>query len=135
MNGRVLSGSRLLPRMASAASRVTFAPTTESSLTASTSDKTESLVTTTAHCLSIKWRTTRTVLRTPFLLHSLTMAGTIVGNAKQMLTSVTYTAKVADLQKDSTDPQSKPNKGLTTDYGIYVSDTDNWCVQSSSFPQ
>lgn len=62
------------------------------------------------------------------------MASTISGAAKQMLSSVTDTAKVADLQRDSIDPKDKPNKGLTTDYGIYVSDTDNWSVLSLCLP-
>lgn len=56
------------------------------------------------------------------------MTSTISSAAKQMLTSATSTAKVVDLQRDSVDPKDKPNKGLTTDYGIYVSDTDNWSV-------
>ncbi|TFY56707.1 hypothetical protein EVJ58_g7475 [Rhodofomes roseus] len=54
------------------------------------------------------------------------MASVISGAAKQIFTSVADTAKVADLQRDSIDPSDKPNKGLTTDSGTYVSDTDNW---------
>ncbi len=37
------------------------------------------------------------------------------------------TAKVTDLQKDTHVPSSKT--GLTTDHGVFVSDTDNWCVK------
>ena len=46
------------------------------------------------------------------------------------MTAATVNAKVADLQKDTTDPESKPTKGLTTDHGVFVADTDNWCVAS-----
>lgn len=42
---------------------------------------------------------------------------------KQKVTSVTETAKIADLQRDLID-QSKG--GLTTDHGVKVSDHDNW---------
>lgn len=51
-----------------------------------------------------------------------------IGSVKEAFTSVTgHTAKIADLQKATLDT-SKTTKGLTTDYGIFISDTDNWCV-------
>ncbi|KAI0662540.1 catalase [Cubamyces menziesii] len=50
-----------------------------------------------------------------------------IGSIKQALVSATgQTAKVADLQKNTIDPASKPTKGLTTDHGVFISDTDNW---------
>ncbi|CAL1696356.1 unnamed protein product [Somion occarium] len=47
---------------------------------------------------------------------------------KQAFTSVTQTAKVADLQRDTIDPSVKPSSGYThtTDHGVPISDTDNW---------
>lgn len=54
------------------------------------------------------------------------MSATISSAANKLLATATSTAKVADLQNDTIDPASKPNKGLTTDHGVYVADTDNW---------
>ena len=48
--------------------------------------------------------------------------------AQSVLSAVTDTAKIADLQKDILDPSKRPTKSLTTDHGVFVSDTDNWCV-------
>lgn len=54
------------------------------------------------------------------------MASTI-GAIKEAFTSATgQTAKVTDLQNVTFDPSKKPTKGLTTDHGVFVSDTDNW---------
>lgn len=51
-----------------------------------------------------------------------------VGSAvKQAFTSVTQSAKVADLQRDTIDPSS--HNDLTTDHGVKVSDTDSWYVE------
>ena len=56
-----------------------------------------------------------------------------VGAVKEAFTSATgYTAKTADLQKNTVDPAKELTKGLTTDQGVLVSDTDNWCVMSRS---
>ena len=50
-----------------------------------------------------------------------------IGSVKEAFTSVTgHTAKVADLQKATLDTAKKPGKGLTTDHGVFISDTDNW---------
>ncbi|PCH36976.1 catalase [Wolfiporia cocos MD-104 SS10] len=54
------------------------------------------------------------------------MASKITDAAKQIYVAATENAKIADLEKDITDPVSKPTKGLTTDHGVFVSDTDNW---------
>ncbi|KAI0768580.1 catalase [Trametes elegans] len=55
-----------------------------------------------------------------------------IGSVKQAFTSVTgYTAKVADLQQAIVDPAKKPTKGMTTDHGVFVSDTDNWLQASN----
>ncbi|KAI0639112.1 catalase [Trametes polyzona] len=54
-----------------------------------------------------------------------------IGSVKQAFTSVTgHTAKAADLQKDTVDPAKSSAKGLTTDHGVLVSDTDNWLKAS-----
>jgi len=42
---------------------------------------------------------------------------------KKMMTSLTSTAKVVDLQSDVQDPRKC--QGLTTDFGVKISDTDN----------
>ncbi|KAF8845348.1 catalase-domain-containing protein [Paxillus ammoniavirescens] len=44
--------------------------------------------------------------------------------AKKTFTTMTSTAKVADLQRDIQEPL--PHEPLTTDHGVKVSDTDNW---------
>ena len=50
-----------------------------------------------------------------------------IGAVKQAFTSATgNTAKTADLQKATIDPSKGPTKGLTTDHGVFISDTDNW---------
>ncbi|KAI0762682.1 catalase [Fomes fomentarius] len=50
-----------------------------------------------------------------------------IGSVKEAFTSATgHTAKIADLQKATLDTSKKSTKGLTTDYGIFISDTDNW---------
>ncbi|KAI0932534.1 catalase A [Taiwanofungus camphoratus] len=54
------------------------------------------------------------------------MASTVSAAAKQIYTSATQSAKIADLEKDSIDPASNPTRGLTTDHGVFVTDTDNW---------
>lgn len=50
--------------------------------------------------------------------------------AKQAVAATTVNTKVADLEKDTTDPSGNPTKGLTTDHGVFVADTDNWQVAS-----
>jgi len=61
------------------------------------------------------------------------MSSAISGAAKQLYAAATTNAKVADLQNDTFDPTARSaNKGLTADYGIYVADTDNWCVRRAS---
>ncbi|PCH33365.1 catalase [Wolfiporia cocos MD-104 SS10] len=50
----------------------------------------------------------------------------VSGAAKQVFAATTENAKIADLQADMIDPAAKPTKGLTTDHGVYISDTDNW---------
>ncbi|KAL1951807.1 hypothetical protein VTO73DRAFT_956 [Trametes versicolor] len=55
-----------------------------------------------------------------------------IGAIKEAFTSATgQTAKVADLQNVTFDPSKKPTKGLTTDHGVFVSDTDNWLQASN----
>ncbi|KAI0768579.1 catalase [Trametes elegans] len=55
-----------------------------------------------------------------------------IGSVKQAFTAVTgQTAKVTDLEKEVIDPAKKPTKGLTTDHGVFVSDTDNWLQASN----
>ncbi|OSD05927.1 catalase [Trametes coccinea BRFM310] len=55
-----------------------------------------------------------------------------VGAVKQAFTSVTgQTAKVSDLQQNTIDPAKKPTKGLTTDHGVFIRDTDNWLQASN----
>jgi len=43
---------------------------------------------------------------------------------EKVMASLTSTAKVADLQGDMQEPRK--GQGLTTDFGVKVSDTDNW---------
>ena len=60
------------------------------------------------------------------------MSGSLTGAVKQAFTSATgNTAKVADLKNDTVDPYSKPTRGLNTDHGVLVSDTDNWQVNTT----
>ncbi|RPD81695.1 catalase [Lentinus tigrinus ALCF2SS1-7] len=55
-----------------------------------------------------------------------------IGTVKEAFTSVTgQTAKVADLKNSIIDPAKKPTKGMTTDYGIFVSEPDNWLQASN----
>ncbi|KAH9853079.1 catalase [Lenzites betulinus] len=55
-----------------------------------------------------------------------------IGAVKQAFTAATgHTAKVADLEKDTFDPSQKPTNSLTTDHGVFVSDTDNWLQASN----
>ncbi|KAJ7465294.1 catalase-like domain-containing protein [Mycena latifolia] len=49
---------------------------------------------------------------------------TVGGAIKQAVTSMTNTAKIADLQRYTV--EVTPSTGLTTDHGLPVSDTDNW---------
>jgi catalase len=51
---------------------------------------------------------------------------TVGGTIKNALTSMTNTAKIADLQRCTVEATS--STGITTDHGVLVSDTDNWCV-------
>jgi catalase len=52
----------------------------------------------------------------------------VTSTIKQAFIAATSTAKVADLQRDTIDPSSGPDHGLTTDHGVKVSNTDDWCV-------
>ncbi|KAH9919532.1 catalase [Fomitopsis serialis] len=54
------------------------------------------------------------------------MASAIKTAAQSVFAAATETAKIADLQKDIQDPSKRPAKSLTTDHGVFVSDTDNW---------
>ena len=58
-----------------------------------------------------------------------------IGSVKQAYVSLTAdTDKAADLAKDTIDlgnPGRHP-AGITTDHGVYVSDTDNWYAQRGS---
>lgn len=54
-----------------------------------------------------------------------------VESANKSLTTVTSTDKVSDLQRDIQEP--RPGSHLTTDHGVKVSDTDNWCVACVGF--
>ncbi|KAI1797596.1 catalase [Ganoderma leucocontextum] len=50
-----------------------------------------------------------------------------IGAVKEAYTFLTgETPKVADLAKETIDLGKPPRKGITTDHGVYVSDTDNW---------
>ncbi|KAJ6566522.1 catalase-like domain-containing protein [Mycena capillaripes] len=49
---------------------------------------------------------------------------TLGGTIKQAVTSMTNTAKIADLQRCTVEAAS--STGITTDYGARVSDTDTW---------
>ena len=54
-----------------------------------------------------------------------------IGTVKETYASLTGdTAKAVDLQKFTTDLAKGPAKGLTTDHGVPISDTDNWFVVS-----
>lgn len=50
----------------------------------------------------------------------------LVESAKKAFTVATSTDKIADLQRDT--QETRPGEHLTTDHGVKVSDTDNWCV-------
>jgi catalase len=52
----------------------------------------------------------------------------VASTIERAFTTATSTAKVADLQRDIVDPTSGPVHGLTTDHGVKVSNTDDWCV-------
>ncbi|KAI0670191.1 catalase [Trametes maxima] len=55
-----------------------------------------------------------------------------IGSVKQAFVSATgKTAKVRDLEKATVEPAKKPTKGLTTDHGVFISDTDNWLQASN----
>ncbi|KAH9947715.1 catalase [Amylocystis lapponica] len=54
------------------------------------------------------------------------MSSAISSAVQQAFTAATQNAKVADLQKSTIDPSSNPTKGMTTDHGTFVSETDNW---------
>ncbi|KAH9911438.1 catalase [Epithele typhae] len=50
-----------------------------------------------------------------------------IGAVKEAFSSVTgYNAKSADLAKATVDVSTAPTKGITTDTGVFVPDTDNW---------
>ncbi|KAJ3716582.1 catalase-like domain-containing protein [Lentinula raphanica] len=49
---------------------------------------------------------------------------TVGQNVQQAFTSMTSNAKIADLKRDTVTMSS--SSGLTTDHGVFVSDTDNW---------
>ncbi|KAF8626349.1 hypothetical protein AX15_005006 [Amanita polypyramis BW_CC] len=49
---------------------------------------------------------------------------TVTAAAKEVLSSLTATDKIRDLQRDIVD--AKPDSPLTTDHGVRISDTDNW---------
>lgn len=55
----------------------------------------------------------------------------LIESAKKVFTPIAPTDKVADLQRDiqdlDTPDRNRPND-LTTDHGVKVSDTDNWCA-------
>ncbi|GBE78047.1 catalase [Sparassis latifolia] len=51
---------------------------------------------------------------------------TVSDAVKQAFTAATQNPKVADLHRATIDPSANPTKGLTTDHGVFVSDTDNW---------
>ena len=50
----------------------------------------------------------------------------VVESAKKAFTAATPTDKIADLERDIQVPDKQAP--LTTDHGVNVSDTDNWCV-------
>lgn len=50
----------------------------------------------------------------------------LIESAKKTITVATSTDKVVDLQRDIQEPRT--GEHLTTDHGVKVSDTDNWCV-------
>lgn len=50
----------------------------------------------------------------------------LVESAKAMASVTLKTDKANDLQRDTQLPQ--PDGKLTTDHGVKVTDTDNWCV-------
>ncbi|CCM00762.1 uncharacterized protein FIBRA_02803 [Fibroporia radiculosa] len=54
------------------------------------------------------------------------MSGPITSAAQQVFTAVVQDEKTADLQKDILDPKAISAKGLTTDHGVSVSNTDHW---------
>ncbi|OCH96690.1 catalase [Obba rivulosa] len=55
------------------------------------------------------------------------MSGSFTGTIKQAFTAATgVTAKVSDLYGDIVDPYERPTKGLNTDHGLLVADTDTW---------
>lgn len=61
------------------------------------------------------------------------MMSSTFGAVKEAYTVLTgETAKAADLAKDTVDLGNPPRKGITTDHGVYVQDTDNWYVSSST---
>lgn len=62
----------------------------------------------------------------PFYL-SLTMSS-VTEAIKSTFGGPKNTAKHADLQRDVVDPSKVKENVLTTDHGVKVSDTDNWCV-------
>ncbi|KAF5392730.1 hypothetical protein D9757_000999 [Collybiopsis confluens] len=49
---------------------------------------------------------------------------TATESVKQAFTSMTNNAKVADLKRNTV--EVTPSTGMTTDHGVFISDTDNW---------
>jgi catalase len=50
----------------------------------------------------------------------------MTSTTKRVVASLTSTAKIANLQGDTQQPSG--GQGLTTDYGVKISDTDNWSI-------
>jgi hypothetical protein len=51
---------------------------------------------------------------------------TVSEAVKDVMSSIAATDKVNDLKRDTV--EAKPGSILTTDHGVKVRDTDNWCV-------
>lgn len=60
------------------------------------------------------------------------MMSSAIGTVKEAFTSVTgQTAKVSDLEQAIVDPAKENTKGMTTDFGVHISDPDNWYVTAA----
>ena len=53
---------------------------------------------------------------------------TVSEAVKDVLGSITATDKIKDLKRDTV--EAKPGSILTTDHGVKVRDTDNWCAEA-----